>query len=41
MFPQIVDRIGTILGLTKEEALSSDLVKELCIDLVEWPVTDH
>mgnify|MGYP001332954614 CR=1 FL=1 len=34
MFTQIVDRIGTILGITKEEALRSELVKELCIDLV-------
>ena len=34
MFPQIIDRIGSILGLSNEEAMSSDLVKELCIDLV-------
>ena len=34
MFPQIVDRIGSILGLTNEEAMSSDLVKELCMDLI-------
>ena len=34
MFTQIVDRIGTILGLTKEEALRSELVKEFCMDLV-------
>ena len=34
MFTQIVYRIGTILGITKEEALRSELVKELCIDLV-------
>ena len=34
MFPQIIDRIGSILGLSNKEAMSSDLVKELCIDLV-------
>ena len=34
MFTQIVDRIGSILGLSSEEALSSDLVKELCMDLM-------
>ena len=34
MFTQIVDRIGTILGLTKEEALRSDLVKEFSMDLL-------
>ena len=34
MFPQLIDRIGSILGLSKEEAMCSDLVKELCIDLV-------
>ena len=34
MFPQIIDRLGSILGLSNEEAMSSDLVKELCIDLV-------
>ena len=34
MFLQIVDRIGSILGLTMEEALRSDLVKELCMDLM-------
>ena len=34
MFTQIVDRIGTILGFTKEEALRSDLVKEFCMDLL-------
>jgi len=35
MFPQIIDRLGSILGLSNEEAMSSDLVKELCIDLVK------
>ena len=34
MFTQIIDRIGTILGLTKEEALRSELVKEFCMDLI-------
>ncbi|MEC7801433.1 MAG: hypothetical protein VX609_09110 [Verrucomicrobiota bacterium] len=34
MFLQIIDRIGSILGLTSEEALRSDLVKELCMDLM-------
>ena len=34
MFAQIIDRIGTILGLTKEEALRSELVKEFCMDLI-------
>ena len=34
MFTQIVDRIGAILGLTKEEALRSELVKEFCMDLM-------
>ena len=34
MFTQIVDRIGAILGLTKEEALRSELVKEFCMDLI-------
>ena len=34
MFTQIVDRIGAILGLTKEEALCSELVKEFCMDLM-------
>ena len=34
MFHQIIDRIGSILGLSNEQAMSSDLVKELCIDLV-------
>ena len=34
MFLQIVDRIGSILGLTREEALRYGLVKELCMDLM-------
>ena len=34
MFLQIVDRIGSILGLTREEALRYSLVKELCMDLM-------
>lgn len=34
MFTQIVDRIGAILGLTKEEALRSELVKEFCMELI-------
>ena len=34
MFTQIVDRIGAILGLPKEEALSPELVKEFCMDLM-------
>ena len=34
MFTQIVDRIGAILGLSKEEALRSELVKEFCMDLI-------
>jgi len=34
VFTQIVDRIGAILGLTKEEALRSELVKEFCMDLM-------
>ena len=34
MFTLIVDRIGAILGLTKEEALCSELVKEFCMDLM-------
>jgi len=34
VFAQIIDRIGTILGLTKEEALRSELVKEFCMDLI-------
>ena len=34
MFPQIIDRVGSILGLSNEEAMSSDLMKELCMDLV-------
>ena len=34
MFPQIIDRLGSILGLSNEEAMSSDLMKELCMDLV-------
>ena len=34
MFTQVVDRIGAILVLTKEEALRSELVKEFCMDLI-------
>ena len=34
MFTLIVDRIGAILGLTKEEALRSELVKEFCMVLM-------
>ena len=34
MFPQIINRIGSILGLSNKEAMSSDLVKELCMDLM-------
>ena len=38
MFPQILDRMSLILGLSKEEVLHSDLVKELCADLVNGQV---
>ena len=34
MSTQVVDWIWIILGLTKEEALRSDLVKEFCMDLL-------
>ena len=38
MFPQILDRMSLILGLSKKEVLNSDLVKELCADLVNGQV---
>ena len=34
MSTQVVDWIWIILGLTKEEALQSELVKEFCMDLI-------
>jgi len=38
MFQELIDRISTNLGLTKEEALQSELVKKLCMDLVNGKV---
>ena len=38
MFHELIDRISTNLGLTMEEALQSELVKKLCMDLVNGKV---
>ena len=38
MFQELIDRISTNLGLTIEEALQSELVKKLCMDLVNGKV---
>jgi len=38
MFQALIDRISTNLGLTMEEALQSELVKKLCMDLVNGKV---
>ena len=38
MFKELIDRISTNLGLTMEEALQSELVKKLCMDLVNGKV---
>ncbi|NBQ03451.1 MAG: hypothetical protein EBU27_09650 [Opitutae bacterium] len=38
MFQELIDRISTNLGLTMEEALQSELVKKLCMDLVNGKV---
>ena len=38
MFQELIDRISTNLGLTMEETLQSELVKKLCMDLVNGKV---
>jgi hypothetical protein len=38
MFQELIDRISTNLGLTMEEALQSEIVKKLCMDLVNGKV---
>ena len=38
MFQELIDRISTNMGLTMEEALQSELVKKLCMDLVNGKV---
>ena len=38
MFQELIDRISTNLGLTMEEALQPELVKKLCMDLVNGKV---
>jgi hypothetical protein len=38
MSQELIDRISTNLGLTMEEALQSELVKKLCMDLVNGKV---
>ena len=38
MFQELIGRISTNLGLTMEEALQSELVKKLCMDLVNGKV---
>ena len=38
MFQELIDRISTNLGLTMEEALQSELVKKLCMDLINGKV---
>jgi len=38
MFQELIDRISTNLGITMEEALQSELVKKLCMDLVNGKV---
>ena len=38
MFEPLLDRLSSILGLSREEALQSDLVKELCVELVNGKV---
>ena len=34
MFERIISRISSNMGLSREDAISSDLVKKLCADLV-------
>jgi hypothetical protein len=38
MFQELIDRISTNMGLTMEEALQSELVKKLCMDLINGKV---
>tara|TARA_Y200000002_G_scaffold355309_1_gene336166 strand:- start:2843 stop:3034 length:192 start_codon:yes stop_codon:yes gene_type:complete len=34
MFNNLIDRLGTTLNLSPDEALRSDFIKELCTDLI-------
>jgi hypothetical protein len=34
MFNNLIDRLGTTLNLSPDEALRSDFIKELCADLI-------
>ena len=38
MFNQIIDRFGGLYGLTPNEALKSDLIKKISLDLIEGKV---
>ena len=38
MFEPLIDRLSSILGLSREEALRSDFVKKLCLELVNGQV---
>ena len=38
MFEPLVARLSSILGLSREETLRSNLVKELCVELVNGQV---
>ena len=34
MFNNLIDRLGTTLNLSPDEALRSDFIEELCTDLI-------
>jgi len=38
VFNQIIDRFGELCGLTPNEALKSDLIKKISLDLIEGKV---
>ena len=38
MFNQIIDRFGGLYELTPNEALKSDLIKKISLDLIEGKV---
>ena len=38
MFINLIDRFGTTLNLSQNEALESDFVKQLCTDLIHCHV---
>lgn len=38
MFNNLVTRLGLNLGLTEEEAIKSELVKELCVQIIHGQI---